>query len=259
MIITIDIGNTNITFGTFNEGSDQPVHCANIQTNKTGTTDELAIQYMNLRSLWNMDPKKSSDSVVVCSVVPQVDYEFQHMFEKYYGIQPVFVGSGDVPLTIRYDHPEEIGADRIVDAYAAVRRFPGKNLIIVDFGTATTFDVVSEGKSYEGGLIMTGILSSLRALTEKASKLPNVDLSVPSRLIGKNTADGIRSGIINGSGAMVDELVRRISAELGWQEAEVIATGGLSKLIRHSSRSIKTIDTQLTLKGLYYIWKLKNG
>lgn len=259
MIITIDIGNTNITFGTFNEGSDQPVHYANIQTDKTVTTDELAIKYMNLRSLWNMDPKKSDDSVVICSVVPQVDYEFQHMFDKYYGLKPHFVNAGDVPLTVRYDHPEEIGADRIVDAFAAVKRFPGKNLIIVDFGTATTFDVVSEGKYYEGGLIMTGILSSLKALTEKASKLPNVDLSLPSSLVGKNTADGIRSGIINGNGAMVDELVRRISAELGWKDAEVIATGGLSKLIRHAARSIKAIDTQLTLKGLYYIWKLKNG
>lgn len=258
MIITIDIGNTNITFGTFGKGSDQPVHYGNIQTNKSVTTDELAIHYKTLRELWNMDPKGKDDSVIICSVVPQLDYEFQHMFEKYYGIKPHFVASEDVPLDIRYDHPEEIGADRIVDAYAGVKMFPGKNLIIVDFGTATTFDIVTAGKYYEGGLIMTGIQSSLRALTEKASKLPNVDLALPSGLIGKNTADGIRSGIVNGNGAMVDGLVARIVKELGWKEFEVIATGGLAKLIRHSASSIGMIDSQMTLKGLYYIWKLLN-
>lgn len=255
MIITIDIGNTNISFGSFEKGSDKPVHYGNIQTNKSVTTDELAIQYRNLLGLWGMDPKNSRDPVIICSVVPQLDYEFQHMFDKYFGIKPHFVTTADVPLDVRYDNPGEIGADRIVDAYAGVRMFPGKNLIIVDFGTATTFDVVSAGKYYEGGLIMTGVLSSLKALTEKASKLPTVDLSLPTGLIGKNTADGIRSGVINGNGAMVDELVRRIKEEMKWKEALVIATGGLSKLIRHAAKSIGVIDMHLTLKGLFYIWK----
>ncbi len=258
MLIAIDIGNTHTTFGVFRKGSDAPVHSGNIQTDKNVTTEELAIRYRNLRTLWGMDPRAGAETVLISSVVPQVDYEYQHLFEKYDRQTARFVTAKDVPLDIRYDQPAEIGADRIVDAFAGATMFPGKNLIIVDFGTATTFDVVSAGKTYEGGLILTGVISSLRALTEKASKLPTVDLSVPSRLVGKNTADGIRSGIVNGNGAMVDELVRRIAADQGWNDYVVIATGGLAKLIRHAARSIHLIDTLLTLKGLYYLWNRGN-
>ena len=198
MIVAIDIGNTNITFGVFKRNFDAPMHYANIQTDKQMTTDELAIKYMNLRELWELDKISEKNDVIISSVVPQIDYEFSHMFEKYFSIQPHFVKNEDVPLKISYDYPLEIGADRVVDAYAGTVLFPEKNLIIVDFGTATTFDIVSKEGNYEGGLIMTGIMSSLRALEEKASKLPHIDLSFPSGLIGKNTVDGIRSGIING-------------------------------------------------------------
>lgn len=258
MVIAIDIGNTNITFGIFRKDSDHPVHYGNIQTDKQLTTDELAIKYMNLRKLWGLDKANSGNEVFISSVVPQINYEFSHMFKKYFDVEPHFIKNEDVPLKIHYDYPQEIGADRLVDALAGTVLFPGKNLIIVDFGTATTFDVVTGDKIYEGGLIMTGIMSSLRALEEKASKLPHIDLSLPAQIIGKNTIDGIRSGIINGNGAMVDELVRRITEEMSWDEYKVIATGGLSKMIRHASRSIQVIDPHLTLKGLYYIWKLKN-
>lgn len=255
MIIAIDIGNTNITFGVFNKDSDQPVHSANIQSDKTITTDELAIKYRNLRQLWNLDNSDPHEDVVICSVVPQIDYEFNHMFSKYYQIKPYFVKNEDIPLKLSYDNPSEIGADRVVNGLAGVTLFPGENLIIVDFGTATTFDVISKGSVYEGGLIMTGIMSSLEALRNKASKLPNVELTMPNTLIGKNTIDGIRSGIINGNGAMVDELVKRIASDFGWDNYRVLATGGLSKLIKYSAKSIHLIDNQLTLKGLYYIWK----
>jgi type III pantothenate kinase len=259
MIIVIDIGNTNITFGVFQKNNDQPIHYGNVQTDKQMTTDELAIKYMNLRKLWNLDENFTKDEVILCSVVPQINYEFTHMFEKYYSLTPFFVNNEDVKLDIRYDLPGEIGADRIVNGLAGVTLFPGENLIIVDFGTATTFDIISGDRGYEGGLIMTGIMSSLRALEEKASKLPHIDLSLPTKLVGKNTVDGIRSGVINGNGAMVDELVKRIKNEMKWDSARVIATGGLSKMIAHSAQSIDTIDNNLTLKGLYYIWKNRNG
>lgn len=258
MIVAIDIGNTNITFGVFKKGSDQPVHYANIKTDKMMTTDELAIKYVNLRDLWGLDPKNGADHVIICSVVPQLNYEFTHMFEKYYSIKPHFVSNDDIPLEIHYDFPHEIGADRVINALAGVRLFPGENLIIVDFGTATTFDIVSGGKSYEGGLIMTGIMTSLRALEEKTSKLPHIDLSRPSSLVSKNTIDCIRSGIINGNGAMVDELCKRIAEEMGWKSHRVLATGGLGKLIKLSSKAIDLIDNHLTLKGLYYLWEILN-
>ncbi len=173
MIIAIDIGNTNITFGVFDSkdadlealGPDlvQPIHYANIQTDKEMTTDELAIKYMNLRTLWGLDKINSRNDIYISSVVPQINYEFYHMFEKYFSLTPHFVNINDIPLTVHYDFPHEIGADRLVDALAGMVLFPETNLIIVDFGTATTFDVVTKNRVYEGGLIMTGIMSSLRA------------------------------------------------------------------------------------------------
>lgn len=260
MVVTIDIGNTNISFGVFRDGNlNNPKIQAsgNLQTNKNITTDELAIHFMNLMKLWNLDCSDLDGKVIISSVVPQIDYEFTHMFQKYYNTLPYFVSVSDVPIKVNYDFPHEIGADRIVNVYAGIKIYPSSNLIIVDFGTATTFDVVTSDGSYEGGLIMTGILTSLRALEEKASKLPHIDLSIPSRLVGKNTIEGIRSGIINGNGAMVDEIVNRISEEMKWSDYKVIATGGMSKLIKASSRKIDVLDPQLTLKGLFYIWLLK--
>jgi type III pantothenate kinase len=258
MIVAIDIGNTNITFGLFKKDSDKPVHFANINTDRQMTTDDLAIKYNSLKELWKIGGQDGTEQVVICSVVPVINYEFVHMFEKYYRLKPSFVSHKDVPLKLNYDYPAEIGTDRIINALAGITLFPGENLIIVDFGTATTFDIVSKEKVYEGGLIMTGIISSLRALEEKAAKLPHIDLSIPSGLVGKNTVDGIRSGIINGNGSMVDELVRRIKGEMKWDKARVIATGGLSRLIQHSAKLIDIIDQQLTLKGLYYFWKNQN-
>ncbi len=264
MLIAIDIGNTNITFGVFNTQNDskeggEPFHNANIQTNKNITTDELAIQFVNLLRLWNQSDQNLSLEVIISSVVPQIDYEFSHMFEKYFKISPYFVKNQDVPLRFNYDSPEEIGADRFVNGLAGINLYPNKNLIIVDFGTATTFDVISKEKVYEGGIIVTGIMTSLRALEDKASKLPHIDLLLPSNLIGKKTVEGIRSGIIHGNGAMVDELVRRIAEEMNWKDCFVIATGGLAKLIKNSARSINCIDPHLTLKGLFAIWKLKHA
>lgn len=222
------------------------------------TTEELAIKFLDLYKLWGLNENDFKEKVVISSVVPQLDYEFLHMFEKYYYSSPYFITKKDIPLTINYDYPDEIGADRLVNSYAGSVIYPGENLIIVDFGTATTFDVLKEGRSYEGGLIMTGIMTSLRALEENASKLPHIDLNLPSTLIARNTVDGIRSGVINGTGAMVDGLTVRIAAEMGWKSYKVLATGGLSKLIKSSSGSIDMIDRQLTLKGLYFLWNLKN-
>ncbi|MGA2142825.1 MAG: type III pantothenate kinase [Brevinematales bacterium] len=259
MIVTIDIGNSNTSFGVFSEnGKGEPEFNGNIRTEKSATTEELAIKFLELYRLWGLEGADLKGKVIISSVVPQLDYEFLHMFEKYYKTIPYFITKDDIPLTINYDYPNEIGADRLVNSYAGSILYPDENLIIVDFGTATTFDIVKEGRSYEGGLIMTGIMTSLRALEKKASKLPHIDLNKPSALIGRNTIDGIRSGILYGTGAMVDGLTGRIAAEMKWEKYKVIATGGLSKLIKTSSESIGLIDRQLTLKGLYYLWNLKS-
>ncbi|NPV01292.1 MAG: type III pantothenate kinase [Brevinematales bacterium] len=257
MLLTIDIGNTNITYGVF-DGGGEVIQYANSKTDKQMTTDDLAVHFFRLLDLWGIG-KSGITGVIVSSVVPRLDYPFQHMFGKYMNIAPVFIDRALIPVRIEYDNPDEIGADRIVNAYAGICMYPGKNLIIVDFGTATTFDVVSADNTYIGGLIVPGILTSLSAMEEKASKLPHIDLSITPKLIGKNTVDGIRSGLLNGSGAMMDEVNRRIKAEMGWKDCVIIATGGLSELIQQSSTSINIIDKHLTLKGLYYIWKLKNA
>ncbi len=264
MVVTIDIGNTNITFGLFISGRENPdgpsgpLYYGNIRTIKEMTADELAIGFINLLKIWGVEENDFNNNVIISSVVPELDYVFTHMFDKYFSAVPHFIGIKDIPLIVHYDFPDEIGADRLVNAYAGCRLFPGENLIIVDFGTATTFDVIDQGRYYEGGLIMTGILTSLRALEEKASKLPHIDIEQPSRLIAKNTADGIRSGVINGAGAMVDELAGRIVHDMNWKHYKVVATGGLSKLIKPASKAVEMIDRRLTLKGLYYLWQLKS-
>ena len=263
MIIAIDIGNTNISFGVFEKTSDQPVYNANIQTDKNMTTDELAIKYMNLRNLWTtgknspFNNREIDEEVIISSVVPRLDYEFRHMFEKYYNKTPHFVTISDASLKINYNNPSEVGADRIVNALGGVMLYQGFNLIIIDFGTATTFDIVEKSGIYEGGLIIPGVMTSLSAMEEKASKLPHIDLSIPSRLIGKYTVESIRSGLINGNGAMVDNLVERVINDMNWTNADtkVIATGGLSKIIKPASLRIDVLELNLTLRGLYYVWK----
>ena len=257
MLLTIDIGNTNITFGTFEAGECRVKHYAHSKTDRDATSYDAAMLIENLLRLWKVSPDILTD-VIVASVVPQVDYPFAHGLQKAFSIEPKFVKNSDVPMKNNYEYPNEVGADRIVNAYAGIQMFPATSLIIVDFGTATTFDVVSEAGSYEGGAIIPGLMTSLRSMESKAAKLPMIDLSAPTKVVGKNTIDSIRSGLLNGAGAMTDELVRRIVEEMGWKRWKVISTGGLSEMVKTVSRSIETIDLHLTLKGLYYIWKIGN-
>lgn len=258
MLLTIDIGNTNITYGCFYSDSDKVAHYANFKTDKLVTTDDLAIAIFNLLSLWKMNASYI-DSVIVSSVVPQLNYPFAHLFKKYFNLSARFIDQSSVPIKIDYEYPNEIGADRLVNTYAGLRLYPDNNLIIVDFGTATTFDIVAKEGIYLGGIIAPGIMTSLRSLEEKAAKLPHIDLTNTPSLIGKNTVDGIRSGILYGNGAMVDELTRRIAIEMEWENYLVIFTGGLSELIAQTSRTNRKIDKFLTLKGLFYLGILENG
>lgn len=262
MLIAIDIGNTNITIGRFDEKSDQVLDYANFKTDKRMTTDDMALKYYQLLRLWESRGEKKLPvhrAVMVSSVVPSLDYSISHLFEKYYEITPVFARTKNLEVKIDYEFPREVGADRIVNALAGERCFPGKNKIIVDFGTATTLDIVSGDGTYQGGVIIPGIMSSLHSLSDSASKLPHIDLSQMPPVVGKNTVDGIRSGILHGNGAMLDELTRRIADEMGWKDYTVISTGGLSELIRKTAKSIDVFDRHLTLKGLYYFWKDKHA
>ncbi|URA10006.1 type III pantothenate kinase [Thermospira aquatica] len=252
-LVAIDIGNTNVTLGLFQEGVSRPLESAHFLTQKGLTHDDWMVKYEVLRTRWGLK-QISREDVVVASVVPELNYEIRHMFEKYYEREPVFLQSLDVPLEIHYDYPREIGIDRLVNVYAVAKEYPGRDALVIDFGTATTIDILKGGTSYEGGVIIPGMLTSLRALTERASKLPHIELLLPSTIVTKNTVDGIRSGILHGHGAMIDELVSRITVELGWENPLVIATGGLSKVIKQTSHRVNIVDTHLMLKGIYYLW-----
>ncbi|MCX7881669.1 MAG: type III pantothenate kinase [Brevinematales bacterium] len=252
-LVAIDIGNTNVTIGLFQRGVNRPLQHAHFLTQKGITHDDWMVRYEVLRHRWKLKSGEKED-IVIASVVPEVNYEMGHLFEKYYGRFPRFLQSQDIPLGIHYDFPREIGIDRLVNVYAVAKEYPCRDAIVVDFGTATTIDILSEGKVYEGGVIIPGMMTSLRALTERASKLPHIDLSLPSTIVTKNTIDGIRSGVLYGHGAMIDELVRRIVAELHWEKPLVIATGGLAKVVKQASTLIEVVDTHLMLKGIYYLW-----
>ncbi len=255
MLIAIDIGNTNVTYGWFEVGSDKIENYAAIKTDRELTTDDLAIRFINLMKLWGIENRKP-DAVVISNVVPQLEYSFAHLFKKYYKITPQFVGRKEVPIRVLTDYPDEVGADRLINVLAASKIYPNANVIIVDFGTATNFDLLGCEGDYLGGAIVPGILSSLRSMEAKAAKLPHIDLSVLPNAVGKNTVDAIRSGVLYGTGAMVDGMVERMTDFLEWTDYRVVSTGGLSDLIRKTSRKIEAFDRFLTLKGLYYFWKI---
>ena len=246
MILALDIGNTTIVVGVFHGARLEA--CWRLSTAQPRTADELGIFLHQLFGHRQMDPRRV-DAAVLASVVPPLTPMVECMLEKYFDIRPLVVGPGiRTGIDIRYDHPREVGADRIVNAVAAFEHYGGP-CIVVDFGTATTFDAIAADGAYLGGAIAPGIGIATEALFQKAAKLPRVELAPPLKAIGKNTVASMQAGIVIGFAGQVDELVRRISAELGGRPI-VIATGGLASLIAGETTTIDHVDELLTLKGL---------
>ena len=251
MLLATDIGNTNIVLGIF-EGR-QLVNDWRIATRKNQTADEYGLLIRYLFSLSQINLQDITDIITAC-VVPPLLPVMMEMFERYLGITPMIIGPGiKTGIQLLVDNPREVGADRIVNAVAAYEKYGGPT-IIVDFGTATTFDVISRKGDYLGGVIAPGITISTEALFHEAAKLPRVDLIKPRSVIGKNTVHSIQSGVIYGYVSLVDGIVNRIKKELG-EEASVGATGGLAGLIAPISETIKDVDPFLTLKGLQIIFE----
>lgn len=251
MILVVDVGNTNIVLGVF-EGKNL-VYNWRISTNKDKTSDEYGIQ---IRVLFHYSGVKYEDieAVVISSVVPPVMPALERMALKYFGIKPLVVGPGvKTSMPIRYDNPKEVGADRIVNAVSAYEIYGGP-LIVVDFGTATTFDAISKEGEYIGGAIAPGIGISTEALYTKAAKLPRIELTKPKTVIGKTTVTSMQSGIIYGFVGQTDGIITRMKKEMGGQ-AFVVATGGLAELISKESQSIDKVDPNLTLEGLRLIYE----
>ncbi|MFD3155560.1 type III pantothenate kinase [Haloimpatiens sp. FM7330] len=255
MILVVDVGNTNIVLGIYKE--DRLVVEWRLSTQATRSADEYGIQVMELfrQKQINANDVKG---VIISSVVPNIMYSLEHMIQKYFRVQPIVVGPGvKTGINIKYDNPKEVGADRIVNAVAAHEIYK-KPLIIIDFGTATTFCVVSGNGNYLGGVICPGIRISSEALFERAAKLPRVELLKTKKIICKNTVKSMQAGIVYGYIGQVDYIVNKIKEEmreLGENETFVVATGGFAKLIYGESKTIDVINPILTLQGLKIIYE----
>jgi type III pantothenate kinase len=254
MIFVIDVGNTNIVLGIYEKDSLKVSW--RISTDYTRTADEFGIQFLALFSNEGININEIH-GIIVSSVVPNIMYSLTHSLNKYFHIEPIVVGPGvKTGINIKYDNPKEVGADRIVNAVAAHEKF-NKNLIIIDFGTATTFCAVTSAGDYLGGTISPGIKISADALFEKAAKLPRISLIKTDNVICKNTVTSMQSGIINGYIGLVEYIVKKMKEELkenNTAEILVIATGGLSKLIAKYTDAIDYVDANLTLDGLRIIY-----
>lgn len=254
MLLAIDVGNTETLAGVYH--GRELLHDWRVSTNRTATVDELAAhhdQILRLRG-GGLD---ALTHLVVGSVVPPLTSAYRELALRYLDREALALGPGvRTGISIAIDNPRELGADRLANAVAAHRRHPGTACIVVDFGTATNFDVVSAGAEYLGGVIAPGIETSLEALAQRAARLVKVDLASPTRVIGRSTAESTRAGVVLGTVAMVDGLVGRIRAELGSDRAHVIATGGLAGLVCRHSQAIDEHLPLLTLEGLRLVHEL---
>lgn len=249
MLLAVDVGNTNTVLGAF-EGKALRQHWR-IETSHSRTADEYGIQIRQLFAVGGIDPR-AVDAVVVASVVPPLALTLQRMSERYFSVAPLFIGPGvKTGMPILYEDPREVGADRIVNAVAAWDRW-ACGLIVVDFGTATTFDAVTQRGEYLGGSICPGISISMEALFQHASKLPEVEFARPPHVIGRNTVASMQSGLVYGYVGLVDGICERMAREMG-VVPKVVATGGLAPLIAGVSKSISEVDELLTLNGLRLI------
>ena len=254
MILAIDCGNTNTVFAVF--GDDGALRGEwRSATDAKRTADESGLWLIQLLQRADLEPTQIRGAIVA-SVVPAALFNLKSMCAKYFNRQPVVVGEPGVELGIRnlVDHPEEVGADRLVNAVAAGKTYKGP-MIVVDFGTATTFDVIDSDGNYRGGVIAPGVNLSVEALHMAAAKLPRVAVARPERVIGTGTVAAMKSGIYWGYVALIEGLIDRIKKEFG-AEMEVIATGGLAPLFTDAVACIKHADLDLTLRGLYAVYRL---
>ena len=255
MLLTIDIGNTNITLGVFQEVD--LVATWRLSTTPQRMADEYGLNVINLLSLEGI-PSKQIDAVAICSVVPPLTQVFTELCNRYFNNEPLVVGAGiRTGIKILYDNPRDVGADRIVDAASAFQLYGGP-CIIVDCGTATVLDAVSDKAEYLGGAIAPGLRLSAETLFSNTSQLRRVELEAPRTVIGKNTTHALQSGLILGNVDLIEGMVKRFKAELNSNVVKVIGTGGQSPLIAEESDVFDFVNLDLTLIGLRLIYGMNN-
>lgn len=250
MLLVIDVGNTNIVLGLY-EGTQLSRHWR--ITSCERTADELRVLLLMLLQSAGLCPEDIT-GCCVSSVAPQLDTPIQTACHDAFQLRPIMVGPGvKTGLMLQCENPKEVGADRIVNAVGALDRYPG-SLILIDFGTATTFDAVTEKAEWQGGVIVPGIHLAADALFERCAKLPRVNIAVPNTVIGRNTVTNIQSSLTYGYADLVDGLIKRMAAEMG-SRPQVVATGGLAEVIAGIAQHIDHVDPYLTLHGLYRIYE----
>lgn len=253
MLLAIDIGNSNISVGLFN-AEKKLEFLAALDTDSKRTADQISVDLLNLFALYHHDIKEVTGAIF-CSVVPPMNFMMEKALTRLLGKPPMMVGPGvKTGLNIRMEIHSQVGADIVADAVSALEKYPTP-IVTIDMGTATTIGVISEGRNYEGGLLLPGVNVSLDALSRRAAQLPDISLQHPKTLIGKNTEDCMRSGIVYGTASMLDGLLDRIRETFPGQELTAVATGGNAPVILRYCRNRIIYDKYLLMEGLWAIYQ----
>ncbi|MBP2026291.1 type III pantothenate kinase [Acetoanaerobium pronyense] len=256
MLLVFDVGNTNMVLGAYK--GKELISSFRLGTDKAKTSDEYGVIIRQLFEYENLSLNNVRD-VIISSVVPEVMHSLENFSMKFCNKEPIIIGPGvKTGINIKYENPQQVGADRIVNAVAGFEKYGGP-LILIDFGTATTFCAVSSKGEYLGGAISPGIKISSEALFQRASKLHKVEIAKPRGVIGKNTTWAMQSGIVFGYAGLVDNIVKMMIKELGEEDVKVVATGGLATLICAETSTVSIVDKFLTLEGLRIIYERNNG